>query len=149
MPLLQLFIINRNGGLVFNRQFSAYAPTPNVNDMMVLGSTFHSLFEIVKQVAPTPSGGIEKIETTSFKLNCFQTLTGVKFVVTATPDMQCEHLDSLCYKVYELYADFALKNPFYEMEQPINCSLFASEITKAWASKSFLTKSPSAVNNRR
>jgi trafficking protein particle complex subunit 4 len=140
MPLLQLFIINRNGGLVFNKKLSAYAPNKNVNDMMVLGSTFHSLFEIVKQIAPTQSGGMEKIETSSFKLNSFQTLTGVKIVVTATPDTKPEDLDGLCQMVYELYSDYAMKNPFYEMEQPINCSLFISEINKTVLTKTYLSR---------
>ena len=96
MPLLQIFIINRNGGLVFNRKLNENAPNRNVNDMMVLGSTFHSLYEIVKQISPvTSSGGIEKIETAAFKLQCFQTLTGVKFVVTATPENRDEELEGM------------------------------------------------------
>lgn len=27
-------------------------------------------------------------------------------------------------RIYELYADFVLKNPFYEVEQVIKCELF-------------------------
>ena len=140
MPLLQIYIINRNGGLVFNKKLSALAPNKSVNDMMVIGSTFHSLFEIVKQIAPVQSGGMERIETSSFKLNSFQTLTGVKFVFTATPDMKAEDLDALCQVVYELYSDYVMKNPFYEMEQPINCSLFTSEINTTVLAKTYLSR---------
>jgi hypothetical protein len=109
MPLLQLFIINRNGGLVYHRALSTSAPSKSVNDMMVLGSTFHSLYEILKQIAPIVSGGIEFLETASFKLHCFQTHTGVKFVVTATPDTKSEDLAQLCQSIYTTYADYALK----------------------------------------
>ena len=56
------------------------------------------------------------------KLQCFQTLTGVKFVITATPGTM--EMDSLLQLVYEIYADFVLKNPFYEIEMPIRCELF-------------------------
>lgn len=31
---------------------------------------------------------------------------------------------SACCRVYDLYADFVLKNPFYEVEMPIRCELF-------------------------
>ena len=35
--------------------------------------------------------------------------------------------------VYSLYADYVLKNPFYELDMPIRCELFdlhlASEVT--------------------
>lgn len=54
-----------------------------------------------------PSSGIEKLETDTFKLQSFQTLTGVKFVITAeagTPD-----LGAVLQEIYELYTDYVLK----------------------------------------
>ncbi len=74
---LQLFIINRSGGLIFNKNLSSMAPNLNVNDCLRLGSTFHGLHAIATQVAPIISAGIEKIETEAFKLQCFQSLTGI------------------------------------------------------------------------
>ena len=34
----------------------------------------------------------------------------------------------LLHRIYELYADFALKNPFYSIEMPIRCDLFDSNL---------------------
>lgn len=31
---------------------------------------------------------------------------------------------SLCCRIFDLYADYVLKNPFYEVEMPIRCELF-------------------------
>ena len=62
------------------------------------------------------------------KLHCFQSLTGVKFVVTATQGTT--DLDLLLQNIYELYADYVLKNPFYEMEMPIRCDLFNKHLDK-------------------
>ena len=31
-------------------------------------------------------------------------------------------------RVYELYTDYVLKNPFYEMEMPIRCELFDTNL---------------------
>ena len=31
-------------------------------------------------------------------------------------------------RIYDLYADFVLKNPFYEMEMPIKCELFDQKL---------------------
>ncbi|CAM9725997.1 unnamed protein product [Ectocarpus fasciculatus] len=119
---LQLFVVNKSGGLVYNQNLSSAAPRLNINDWLRLGSTFHSLHAIAAQVAPVPSSGIEKLETDTFKLQSFQTLTGVKFVITAeagTPD-----LGGVLQEIYELYTDYVLKNPFYELEMPIRCELF-------------------------
>lgn len=121
---LQLFVVNKSGGLIYNQNLSAAAPRLTSNDWLRLGSTFHSLHAIASQVAPVPSSGIEKLETDTFKLQSFQTLTGVKFVITAeagTPD-----LGAVLQEIYELYTDYVLKNPFYELEMPIRCELFTS-----------------------
>jgi hypothetical protein len=39
-------------------------------------------------------------------------------------DTQSASLDQVLRKIYELYADFALKNPFYSLDMPIRCELF-------------------------
>ena len=139
---LQLFIINRSGGLIYNRNLSSAAPNLTTNDSLRLGSTFHGLHAIATQIAPVLSVGIEKLETDTFKLQCFQSLTGVKFVVTALPGTT--EVDVFLQSCYEIYSDYVLKvlyilnisviyitnyflflqNPFYEMEMPIRCELF-------------------------
>lgn len=128
MPLLQLFIINRSGGLVFNKNLSSISPSLSINDVLRLGSTFHGLHAIATQIAPIVSAGIEKLQTDTFKLQCFQSLTGVKFVITATPDST--ELEPLLKSIYEIYADYVLKNPFYEMEMPIRCELFNKHLDR-------------------
>jgi hypothetical protein len=124
----QLFIINKSGGLIYNQDLSPSAPRLASNDWLRLGSTFHSLHAIAAQVAPVVSLGIEKLETDTLKLQCFQTRTGMKFVLTAeagTPD-----LDAVLHGIYELYADYVLKNPFYELDMPIRCELFHTNVTR-------------------
>ncbi|EYB84008.1 hypothetical protein Y032_0324g2523 [Ancylostoma ceylanicum] len=63
------------------------------------------------------------METTQFRLSCLQSRTGVKFVVVTTPSTAIP-VESLLNKLYELYADYALKNPFYAIDMPIRCSKF-------------------------
>uniref|UniRef100_A0A2K6TAZ5 Trafficking protein particle complex subunit n=1 Tax=Saimiri boliviensis boliviensis TaxID=39432 RepID=A0A2K6TAZ5_SAIBB len=75
------------------------------------------------------SSGIEMLETDTFKLHCYQTLTGIKFVVLADPRQA--GIDSLLRKIYEIYSDFALKNPFYSLEMPIRCELFDQNLKLA------------------
>ncbi|KAB2031600.1 hypothetical protein ES319_D05G315600v1 [Gossypium barbadense] len=44
-------------------------------------------------------------------------LQGTKFFVVCEPRTQ--HMKALLKVVYELYTNYVLKNPFYEMEMPI------------------------------
>lgn len=37
-------------------------------------------------------------------------------------------MEILLKKIYELYADYALKNPFYSLEMPIRCELFDTHL---------------------
>jgi len=116
--------------------------------MSFLASMFYPLYAIASQLSPElKSSGIEVLEADTFKLHCFQTLTGIffllfvfslcycissvifqgiKFLIVAEPkQMNVEHL---LRRVYELYADFALKNPFYSLEMPIRCEQFESNL---------------------
>ena len=43
--------------------------------------------------------------------------TGVKFIVIA--DNKQHRVEELLRKIYELYADYVLKNPFYSLDMPI------------------------------
>ena len=35
-----------------------------------------------------------------------------------------------CGRIYELYSDYVLKNPFYENDMPINCARFDERLLK-------------------
>jgi len=44
-------------------------------------------------------------------------MLGIKFLIISDPNQQ--NLETLAIEIYELYIDL-LKNPFYELDQPIN-----------------------------
>ncbi len=39
-------------------------------------------------------------------------------------------MDVIIRRVYELYADYVMKNPFYQMEMPVRCEAFDRELLK-------------------
>ncbi|XP_033230576.1 trafficking protein particle complex subunit 4 isoform X2 [Belonocnema kinseyi] len=97
------------------------------NEKIFLASMFYPLFAIASQLSPEPRcSGIEVLEADTFRLYCYQTLTGVKFIILTEPIQS--GADILAKRVYELYADFALKNPFYSLEMPIRCELFEKNL---------------------
>eukprot|EP01101_Sappina_pedata_P002936 TRINITY_DN13147_c0_g1_i1.p1 TRINITY_DN13147_c0_g1~~TRINITY_DN13147_c0_g1_i1.p1 ORF type:complete len:137 (+),score=31.67 TRINITY_DN13147_c0_g1_i1:2-412(+) len=124
-----LYIINKSGGLVFQSDYGREAPKLDLNDHMRLGSTFHGLHAIASTLSPNgSSSGIQVIEGDTFRLHCLQTSTGTKFFLTA--DKNRSNLDALLKAVYEIYSDYVLKNPFYELEQPIRCELFDMQLER-------------------
>jgi hypothetical protein len=100
------------------QDFNAAAAKLDTNEHLRLASTFSGLALIMRQLSPTKgSSGMELLEADGFVLQSFDTLTGIKFFVTAEPD--AKNLDAVLREVYTHYADFVLKNPFYEMDMPI------------------------------
>ena len=136
MVFLHLFIVNKSGGLIHHRALSPKAPKIGTNEWLRIGSTFHSLHAIAAEASPLKfaqnknlagaDDGIEEIQAMGMVLRCLQTRTGVKFVITAEPGSV--DLDSVLREIYILYADCALKDPFYELEMPIRCELFTQAV---------------------
>lgn len=153
MAVFSLIIINKAGGLIYQREFQAGLQKLSTNDYLVLAGTFHGVHAITRSITPripttnlnpqtssstptTPSAssnwslpepgqpktGIEVLETDRFRLTCFQTQTGTKFLLFTDPLMT--NIDAVMKKVYELYADYVMKNPFYQLEMPVRCEAF-------------------------
>jgi hypothetical protein len=127
--IYSLYIINKSGGLIFYKDYGS-AGRMDTNDSLRLASLWHSMHAISQQLSPVSGcSGIELLEADTFDLHCFQTLTGTKFFVVSEPGTQ--HMDGLLKHIYELYTDYVLKNPFYEMEMPIRCELFDINLAHA------------------
>jgi trafficking protein particle complex subunit 4 len=71
---------------------------------------------------PEPPSGIEVLETENFRMQCFNTLTGTKFLLFT--DTTQTNVDVTLRKIYDLYADYVMKNPFYSLEMPVRCEIF-------------------------
>ncbi|RYO77091.1 hypothetical protein DL766_004213 [Monosporascus sp. MC13-8B] len=172
MPLgvLALIIINKAGGLIYNRNFGEGLNKLDTNDYLVLAGTFHGVHAITARLNPLqgrlaaqqqqqqqqaaqqqgtaaaasgqqggaaaaatipsraePPSGLEVMETENFRLQCFNTLTGTKFLLF-TDTMQA-NVDVVARRVYDLYADYVMKNPFYQLEMPVRCDAFERKLT--------------------
>ncbi|GAA5887783.1 hypothetical protein JCM16303_002329 [Sporobolomyces ruberrimus] len=124
-----LWIINKAGGLIYSRTYAEGLSQLNSNDYLILASTFHSIHAIATRISPVPgSSGVETIEAETFKMNCFQTQTGIKFVLLTTPSHP--NPASVLKRVYECYAD-QLKDPFYTVEMPIRSEQFDQKMAAA------------------
>ncbi|EXB53001.1 Trafficking protein particle complex subunit 4 [Morus notabilis] len=127
--IYSLYIINKSGGLIFYKDYGS-AGRMDTNDSLRVASLWHSMHAISQQLSPVSGcSGIELLQADSFDLHCFQSLTGTKFFVVCEPGTQ--HMEGLLKFIYELYTDYVLKNPFYEMEMPIRCELFDINLTQA------------------
>ncbi|KAL8520483.1 hypothetical protein ACS0TY_011123 [Phlomoides rotata] len=129
--IYNLYIINKSGGLIFYKDYGSATRT-DTNDTLRLASVWHSMHAISQQHSPMSGcSGIDLLQADTFDLHCFQSLTSTKFFLVCEPGTL--QMENLLKHVYELYTDYVLKNPFYEMEMemPIRCELFDFNMAQA------------------
>ncbi|KAL0946559.1 hypothetical protein HGRIS_012764 [Hohenbuehelia grisea] len=128
MAIYALWVINKAGGLVYQRNFADGLAQLTSNEYLVLAGTLHGIHAITSRLSPTgSSSGAQVIESESFKMTIHLTATGTKFVLlTSLAETTAE---SVLLKVYEAYADAVMKNPFHTPEMPIRTEGFDLRIT--------------------
>ncbi|KAG5367871.1 Trafficking protein particle complex subunit 4 [Yarrowia sp. C11] len=129
MTVYSLYILNKAGGLIFQRDYGTELAKLSSNDYLVLAGTFHGVHAISAKLSPIEgSSGIQTMETEKYALTCFQTVTGIKFLLIT--DLRQQFVDSVLRRVYQLFADYVMKSPFYQLDMPIRCSLFDLHLNK-------------------
>lgn len=147
-----LFIINKSGGLIYQHDLNEGLNRLSANEHLILAGTIHGVFAITSKITPTAlkvsqpqqtpgsavngnTSGLKSIETDKFSMFIFQTLTGVKFLLVTSPtegdlNKGIEAAENLLRRIYTLYADFVMKNPFYEVDMPIRVDLFDRKVAE-------------------
>lgn len=139
--IIAIYIISSNGSLIFD--YHSQPSRLNADKNIVLASLFYACYANSEQIGLGlgnsetnslihQSIGIKSLEAENFRLDCFETLTKVKFVVISDLSLP-GHINKqdLLNRIYELYADYVMKNPFYTLNMPINsdnCSLFKNNL---------------------
>ncbi|KAJ2971870.1 hypothetical protein NQ176_g7480 [Zarea fungicola] len=135
-----LNIILKSGGLAYHKVFHETGlQKVSTNDFLTIASTFHGIDLIaaglnpIKPLAPPtppggipsrpePSSGIEVLETENFRIQCFTSLTGIKFLLFT--DTTQTNVDVTLRRIYDLYTDYVMKNPFHNLQNPVRSDIF-------------------------
>lgn len=83
--------------------------------------------------------GMRQLCTDQFTMFIYQTMTGLKFIAISTqipsnvnnseyPIISIQVADNLLRKVYCVYSDYVMKDPFYSIEMPIKSELFDKKV---------------------
>ncbi|KAF8912013.1 transport protein particle complex subunit [Gymnopilus junonius] len=127
MTIFGLWVVNKAGGLVYQRNFADGLAPLTSNEYLVLAGTLHGIHAITSRLSPVgSSSGVQVIEAETFKMNILLTVTGTKFVLlTSLADTSA---DTILQKVYDIYSDAVMKNPFHTPEMPIRSDGFDTRI---------------------
>ncbi|KZV60359.1 transport protein particle complex subunit [Peniophora sp. CONT] len=131
MAIYGLWVINKAGGLVYQRNFADGLAQLTANEYLVLAGTLHGIHAITARLSPLTgsSSGAQVIEAETFKLTILLTATGTKFVLLTSIAEPHSSNNATLQRVYETYADAVMKNPFHTPEMPIRTEGFDIKIT--------------------
>ncbi|PPQ71815.1 hypothetical protein CVT24_006205 [Panaeolus cyanescens] len=108
MAIFGLWVINKAGGLVYQRNFADGLASLTSNEYLVLAGTLHGIHAITSRLSPVgSSSGVQVIEAETFKLNILLTITGTKFVLLTS--LAETAADIILQKVYDIYSDAAVR----------------------------------------
>ncbi|KAL7409261.1 Longin-like domain-containing protein [Mrakia frigida] len=161
-----LWVINKAGGLVYDKQLNPGLPPISQNDALILAGTLHGIHAITGKLSPVDGAqeGVETIEGDGVKMIILLTATGTKFVLLVSPSYPTtvspslpSSLTSLSLnsngssnssfllspgrvllgRIYEAYSDSVMKNPFHTPEMPIRNEGFDTKVEALVRSASF------------
>uniref|UniRef100_A0A6I8RUQ8 Trafficking protein particle complex subunit n=1 Tax=Xenopus tropicalis TaxID=8364 RepID=A0A6I8RUQ8_XENTR len=112
MAIFSVYVVNKAGGLIY--QLDNQSPRSESE------KTFSFPLDLVLKVHD---------ERVIVSFGQRDGIKGIKFMVLSDPRQA--GIDTLLRKIYELYSDYALKNPFYSLEMPIRCELFDQNLRSA------------------
>lgn len=76
--------------------------------------------------------GLRHMITDEFSMFLFQSLTGIKFVLISTNNFRnntsVSIAENILRKIYCIYSDYVMKDPFYSLDMPIRSELFDSNL---------------------
>ena len=122
--MYSLYIVNKHGSLLYQNDISAPRVGTSANDKIRWASTFHALSAMASQISPNKlervsTRGIEMVNFGEFNLHCKHTLTGLQIMLVAGAHVSQRMAGDILTAVYQVYADYAVKNPFYSLDMPI------------------------------
>lgn len=75
--------------------------------------------------------GLRCVQTEKFNMFVHQTVSGVKIILFTSTNLNEYNISDFQNKIYRLYSDYVMKNPFYSLEMPIRIKLFDDKIISA------------------
>lgn len=111
----QFFIINKSGGMIYSYEKTRKT---DLNTLLILTSSLHSIFHISAQTCDR-NPICQTIYLKNSVITFFRTRTNTSFVFVSDKKVK-----EIFERVYAHYCEYVLRNPFYELEMPINCQKF-------------------------
>lgn len=148
METYAVYIISKSGSLLYERTVDdpgSPLAAQTSNDQLVIAGNLHGIYAIASELTPRGaqpqaqqpkakvSRGLRHVQCERFSVHVTQTATGLKFVLVTSPRATEQAVARLHVTLYELYTDWLMKNPLYNLGMPCRVPRFDAEVARALA----------------
>ena len=131
--LYTLFVFNKSGGCLYH--FDYLRGKGRVHDgdeeKLVFGMLF-SMRRFVQRTSPSleeGDGSFHHYTCSQYRLHFYRCPTGAVFVAFSDPkDGKVDSLSDELVKIYGIFVDTCVRNPLYELNAEITCTLFEERL---------------------
>ncbi|TRY64385.1 hypothetical protein TCAL_04024 [Tigriopus californicus] len=132
MTIFNLWLFDEKGNLIYYREWNRKKNTSmerNEEAKLLYGMLF-SIKSFVNKLSPADmKDGFLSYKTSKYRLNYYETPTGVKLVMNTDTTVTHPIVRDLLKSVYgQIYVEYAVKNPMYVLGQPIESELFGVKL---------------------
>ncbi|XP_062521493.1 trafficking protein particle complex subunit 1-like [Corticium candelabrum] len=132
MTIYTLYVYDRNGTCLFYEEWkrtrASHLSREEENKLMY--GLVCSLKSFVVKISPTNlRERFVSYRTNCYKMNFYETVTGVKFVLATDLNVASSRAQEILQKLYtQVYIEYVVKNPLCPHGQPIDSELFISKL---------------------
>jgi len=130
MTIFNLYIFDRNGSCVFYREWKRekVAGMDRNEEFKLMFGMLLSLRSFATKLAPRDGKqSVRSFMTSSYKLNLFDTPTGLKFVMNS--DVSAGGIQELLRQIYsQIYVELVVMNPLIDASKEIDSELFKARL---------------------
>ncbi|KJE90220.1 trafficking protein particle complex 1 [Capsaspora owczarzaki ATCC 30864] len=128
--IFNLYIFDRSGTCVYYSEYHRprKATLSQDEEFKLTYGMLHSIKSFVTRISPKPvREGLHYYKTSTYKLNYFETLTGLKIVLNTDPGVGDIH--DLLQQIYsQIYVEYVVKNPLCTPGEKITSELFETRL---------------------
>jgi|SRR6218665_1778892 len=130
MTLFNFYIFDRNGTCLYYAEWNRRKQSGISQDeefKLMFGMLF-SIRSFVSRMSPTDQKeGFISYKTNEYKLNLYETPSGLKFVLNT--DLSVGNIHDVLQQLYsQIYVEYVVKNPACIQGQPITSELFKTKL---------------------